>query len=145
MTAGAAAADPIASGEPDVSRTRLLILRIGFLIFVVPGFFVHPQWLIDPDLTRRGMLDCMLLGLWLMSFLGLRYPLQMLPILLFEYAWKLVWLIEFGLPKWLAGVRTSQLQEDMVLIGCFPILFGLIIPWGHVWRRYVRKPAERWH
>ena len=23
-------------------------------------------------------------------------------------------------------------------------LFGLIIPWGYVWRRYVKQPAERW-
>ena len=40
--------------------------------------------------------------------------LQMLPIEVFEFVWKTLWLLRFGLPQWLAGVRTPRLSEDMV-------------------------------
>jgi len=132
-------------GEHEVPLWRLYLLRAMFLVFVVGGFLVHVPWLIDdPDLTRRGMIDGMLAGLWALSFLGLRYPLKMLPIFLFEFVWKTIWLLAFGLPQWLAGRVDPQLSEDLLLIGAGPIVFGLIIPWGYVWRHYVREPAERW-
>ena len=131
-------------GENEVSLVRLYVLRAMFLLFAVAGFFVHPPWLIDPDPTARGMLDSMLAGLWVSSFFGLRYPLQMLPVFLFEFVWKTVWLVAFGLPQWLAGTGSPRLQEDIVLIGAGPVVFGLIIPWGYVWRHYFKEPAERW-
>ena len=132
-------------GGHEVSLARLYALRAMFLVFVVGGFLVHPQWLFDdPNLTRRGMIDGMTAGLWMLSFFGLRYPLQMLPIFLFEFVWKTVWLLAFGLPQWMAGRDEPQFNEDLWLIGLGPVVFGLIIPWGYVWRRYIRQPAERW-
>lgn len=130
--------------DSEVSLVRLYLLRGMFLVFAVGGFFVHPQWLVDPDPTARGMIDGMLAGLWVMSFFGLRYPLQMLPIFLFEFVWKTIWLLAFGLPQWMAGRVDPQLSEDLWLIGGGPILFGLIIPWGYVWRHYIKEPSERW-
>ena len=144
-------ASTIASAPPgapqrrdrEVSLVRLYVLRAMFLVFVVGGFISHPQWLLDPP-AARGMTHGMTAGLWAMSFFGLRYPLQMLPIFLFEFVWKTIWLFAFGLPQWMAGRVDPQLSEDLLLIGGGPILFGLIIPWGYVWRHYVREPAERW-
>ena len=130
--------------DREVPLWRLHVLRAMFLVFVVGGFIVHPQWLFSPSPTARGMIDGMTAGLWVMSFLGLRYPLRMLPIFLFEFVWKTIWLLAFGLPGWMAGRADPQFSEDLILIGLGPLVFGLIIPWGHVWRRYVRQPAERW-
>ena len=132
-------------GEHEVPLWRLYLLRAMFLVFVVGGFLVHVPWMIDePDLTRRGMLDGMLAGLWVLSFLGLRYPLRMLPIFLFEFVWKTIWLLCFGLPQWLAGRVDPQLSEDLLMIGAGPIVFGLIIPWGYVYRNYVAKAGSPW-
>ena len=142
--ASAAEAVPTLIGDADVPLWRLYVLRAGFLLFAVSGFFVHPQWLIEPSLTNRGMILAFTGGLWVMSFFGLRYPVQMLPIFLLEFVFKTMWLLRFGLPQWMAGVRTPQLQEDLILIGCPPIILALIIPWGYVWRRYVIQPSERW-
>ena len=130
--------------DSEVSLVRLSILRAMFLLFAVAGCFVHPQWLFDPDPTARGMIDSMLAGLWILSFFGLRYPLQLLPIFLFEFVWKTIWLLAFGLPQWLAGRVDPHLSEDLLLIGGGPIVFGLIVPWTYVWRHYIRDPAERW-
>ena len=129
----------------EVPLWRLHLLRAMFLVFVVGGFIVHPRWLLaDPDLTRRGMIDGMTAGLWLLSFLGLRYPLKMLPIFLFEFVWKTVWLLAFGLPGLIAGRADPQFGEDLILIGLGPLVFGLIIPWAYVWHHYVEAPADRW-
>ena len=130
--------------DRQVPLWRLHVLRAMFLVFAVGGFFVHPQWLFDPDPTRRGMIEGMLAGLWVLSFFGVRYPLQMLPIFLFEFVWKTIWLLAFGLPQWMSGVGSPRLSEDLISIGTGPILFGLIIPWGYVYRHYIRQPADRW-
>ena len=58
--------------------------------------------------------------------------------------WKMTWLPAFGLPQWMAGSTSQRLNDDLIGIGNGPILFGLISPWGYVWRHYVRAPAERW-
>lgn len=146
MASTAASASPSIwkRGEHEVSLARLYLLRAMFLLFAVAGFFVHPQWLLNPSPTARGMIDGMLAGLWVLSFLGLRYPLRMLPIFLFEFVWKTIWLLAFGLPQWMAEAGSPRLGEDLVMIGLGPVVFGLIIPWGHVWRRYFKAPAERW-
>ena len=143
-TAAPSSPDPNDKRDREVPLWRLHVLRAMFLVFVVGGFVAHSQWLIYPDPTRRGMLDGMLAGLWVMSFFGLRYPLQMLPIFLFEFAWKTLWLFRFGLPQWMAGRVDPQLNEDLILIGGGPIVFVLIIPWGYVWPHYVKQPAVRW-
>lgn len=131
--------------DTEVPLWRLYVLRGMCFLFAVAGLFVHLPWLLDdPDLTRRGMLDSMLVGLWIIASFGIRYPLQLLPIFLFEFVWKSVWLLAFGLPQWMAGRVDAQLSEDLWMIGLGPLVFGLIIPWGYVWRHYVREPAERW-
>lgn len=100
--------------------------------------------LIWPDPVGRGMITSILGGLCFMALLGIRYPLKMVPILLFEFVWKSIWLLRFGLPQWLAGTGSPRLGRDMFDIGLFPLVFALVIPWGYVWRHYVVAPTERW-
>jgi len=145
----ASTAEPASSGaesgrDREVPLWRLHVMRAVALVFVVSGFSNYLPGLIDPSPTARGMTNSMLGGLWLLAFLALRYPLLMLPIYLFEFVWKSIWLLAFGLPQWSAGRVDAQLGEDLWEIGLFPFVFALIIPWAYVWRHYVRAPAERW-
>ena len=86
----------------------------------------------------------MLGALWLLCCFGLRYPLQMLPILLFELAWKTIWVVDYGLPQRMAGVNTPVFKEDFTAIAYAPLLLIVVIPWGYVLRHYLKKPSERW-
>jgi hypothetical protein len=124
----------------EISRWRLHVMRATALFFAVSGFFSYPQMLIQASATDRGMIKAFLTGLWLMSFLVVRFPLKMLPIFLFEFAWKTVWLLAFGLPQWITGVGSPRLSEDLLGIGIPPILLAFVIPWGYVWRNYIKQP-----
>jgi len=128
----------------EVPLWRLYLLRAMFFVWAGAGLFMAVPPLINPAASARGMIESMFGGLWVMGILGLRYPLQMLPIFLFEFVWKTIWLLAFGLPQWLSGIASPRLTEDLLSIGNGPVLFGLIIPWRYVWRRYVRQPAEPW-
>ena len=131
-------------GEQEVSLARLYVIRLGALAGVISlGSDVLPA-LIWPDPVGRGMITSILGGLCLMALIAIRHPLKMVPILLFEFVWKLIWLLRFGLPQWLAGTGSPRLGEDLISIGLFPFVFALVIPWTYVWRHYVTAPAERW-
>jgi hypothetical protein len=79
-----------------------------------------------------------------LCLLGLRYPRQMLPLLLFEMAWKLIWMLSFGLPQWSSGQQPPTFAEDFFNIGFGVIIMPFVIPWGYVWRNYVRAAGDRW-
>jgi hypothetical protein len=145
MTLNAAAVSP-STAVPlgsEVSLVRLYVLRAMYLLLVIGGGIVFLPQLVGHEPTARGVIPSMLGGLWVLACFGLRYPLQLLPILLFELAWKTIWLIDYGLPQWRAGVNTTQFTEDFKAIGLGLILIP-IIPWGYVFRHYLKKPAARW-
>jgi hypothetical protein len=131
-------------GEGEVSLVRLYVLRATYLLLIVGiGGMVGPEILNHP-VTNRGVIAALLGGVGLLALLGLRYPLQMLPLLMFEFTWKVIWVAAYGVPQWSAGQLTPVTSEDLVntLVGV--ILMPLVIPWPYVWRHYVRAPAERW-
>jgi len=131
----------------DVSTLRLNLLRAAyFLISVGLAVFIWPLLLSrGPELPHMNGVVCALLGtVCLFAFVGLRYPLRMLPILLFELMWKVIWTALIGLPLWmdgkLVGDYASTMKDNMVGLVVLPLL----IPWGYVWRTYVKAPGERW-
>ncbi|HEX2250227.1 MAG TPA: hypothetical protein VHH32_07740 [Gemmatimonadales bacterium] len=130
-----------------VSLFRMYLLRATYLFIVVGlGFLIWPSLLNPPEHTEhmRGVVRSLLAGVSLLALLGLRYPLQMLPLLLFELVWKSIWMIAFGIPLRLAGeldAATRQTWNDCLIT---IVLFLLVIPWGYVLNNYVRKPGAPW-
>ena len=115
-----------------------------YLLLVIGGAIVFLPQLIGHEPTARGVIPSMLGGVWVLACFGLRYPLQMLPLLMFELAWKATWFFDFGLPQWISGQRPPTFGEDFFNIAMGVVLMPLVIPWGYVYRRYVRQPADRW-
>ncbi|HYU96961.1 MAG TPA: hypothetical protein VE989_12440 [Sphingomicrobium sp.] len=130
-------------GSEEVSLARLHLMRATALLGVW-GLFATMQALFVHDPLDRGVHKALIGGLWLMAVLAFRYPLKMVPILLFEMTWKLVWLLAFGLPQYWSGAGSPRLGEDLWSIGVFPFVCAIVIPWGYVWRHYLRAPGERW-
>src|SRR6202795_1255303 len=124
MTVTAATVSPSAAVpiESEVSLARLSVLRAMYLLGVIGGALVFLPQLIGHEPTARGVIPSMLAGMWLLACFGLRYPLQMLPILLFELVWKTIWLIDYGLPQWMSGASTAQFREDFKAIALAPAI-----------------------
>jgi hypothetical protein len=144
MPSTAAAAPLDRAAEAEVSLLRLYVLRATYLLLafgvgamVVPDIVSHP-------VASRGVIPSLLAAVSLLAFLGLRYPLELLPLLMFEFAWKSIWMIAYGLPQWSAGELPATFAEDFFNIGVGVVLMPLVIPWPYVWRRYFRRPGARW-
>lgn len=128
-----------------VSPLRLWVMRAFYLFMAVGiGTTVWPLIIGHPaDLPRMTGVALALLGtIGLLALLGLRYPLQMLPLLLFELIWKAVWLAAFALPRWLDGSLDEGMRTTMFETSLGAVLL-LVIPWRYVFHHYARKPAER--
>ena len=130
----------------DVSTLRLYLMRALYvLMFVGQGIIQAPQVLGDTTGMAfwHSIGSSMLFAMALLSALGIRYPLQMLPLLLFELAWKLVWLLAVALPKWSARTLDPATLESLPSI-LMVVIVPVVIPWRYVFANYVRKPGDRW-
>ena len=129
-----------------VSTARLHALRAMYLLVVVglgsvlwPGIVrPHHAWEL-----MQGTVNCMLAAFSLLCLLGLRYPLQMLPVLLWEALWKTIWLLLVPLPQWLHG-QVDPATAATAFECAFVILVYLAIPWRYMHAQYVLKPATPW-
>jgi hypothetical protein len=133
-----------APAHGEVSLLRLYVLRATYLLLVVGvGAMVLPP-LVSHEPTTRGVIPSLLGGVWVLAFFGLRYPLQMLPVLMFEFVWKTIWLLAFGLPQWSSGEVPPTFAEDFKAITAGVVLMPLVIPWGYVWRHYFKQRGDGW-
>ena len=130
----------------QVSLLRLYILRAMYLFIVVGlGTFLWPE-ILDPNRhweLMQGENSCMLAAFSIMSLIGIRYPLQMLPVLLWEVTWKTMWLILVPLPQLIAGHVDKALDPTIFAISMVVLVYAAI-PWGYVYQRYILARSERW-
>ena len=128
----------------EVSLARIYVLRATYLLLVIGlGGMIVPDVVSHPVISR-GVIPSLLGAVWVLAFVGLKYPLQMLPLLMFEFAWKSIWMVAYGLPQWSAGQLPPTFAEDSFNIGLGVILMPLVIPWGYVYRHYVKQSRARW-
>ena len=66
--------------------------------------------------------------------LGIRYPLQMLPLLFFELTWKSIWLLRVALPVWSADQMHARTWE--IVIECLIVILRVLIPWRYVFENF---------
>jgi hypothetical protein len=128
----------------EVSLARIYVLRATYLLLVIGlGAMIVPDVVSHPVISR-GVIPSLLGAVWVLAFVGLKYPLEMLPLLMFEFAWKSIWMVAYGLPQWSAGQLPPTFAEDSFNIGLGVILMPLVIPWGYVYRHYVKQSGARW-
>ena len=133
------------STATDLSVARLHLMRSGYLLMAVGLVLV--KWPLLPDAhglpLYEGVTLCLLTAMSLLAFVGLRHPVKLLPLLLLESAWKLIWLALVALPTAVSGDLDAATTD--VLFNCsFVVLILAVTPWGHVWSTYVAASGDRW-
>lgn len=130
--------------DEELMLFRSYLLRAVYaLIGVAEGVSVAPA-LFQHEPAARGVIPSLLVAMCLLDLIGIRYPRRMLPLLLFELAWKWIWFLAFGLPQYFSGQAPPTFAEDFKAITAGVVLMPLVIPWGYVWRNYVKRPGDRW-
>jgi hypothetical protein len=135
----------------EVSTFRLYLLRalyafiaLGLAIFKLAPAILHPENLSPQDSVVISFLGAFAL----LAVLGIRYPIKMLPLLFFEFTWKTIWVVAFGLPLLLSGGLDPNVSfgGTETLTNCLlgVVLVPLVTPWGYVFKHYVRAPGDRW-
>jgi hypothetical protein len=130
----------------QVSLWQLNLLRVGYLVMggglaVVkwPLLFNHGPWEL-----KEGTVECMLVAMSVLALMGLRYPLRMIPILLFEVAWKLIWLGVVALPLWLDNNELDGATREQTGAVLWVVIIIAVIPWRHVLAQFVMAPGDPW-
>ena len=127
----------------DVTLLRLYVLRSMYLLNVgLVGSGVVVQFLQrqQPWDQITGAAFSFWAALAVLSLVGIRYPLAMLPLLFVQLGYKTLWFPLAYLP-----LRAAGGSSDLALGFAIAIVLDIVvIPWPYVLAHYIRKPGDRW-
>lgn len=131
----------------EVSVVRLTVLRFYYALMAFGTMAVFwPELISHTDEwgIQAGAQYSLLGALTLLALLGLRYPLKMLPVIIYEFVWKALWFIFVAAPLWSHGRMTEDVWANVFACGLAIVLTPVIVPWRYFWQVYVTPPADRW-
>jgi hypothetical protein len=128
-----------------VHRINIYLLRLVFILM----FFVLGKDTWTHILTHQGtwepddaMAWCVWAGFATLAGLGILRPLKMLPILLLEIFYKVLWLIVVAYPLWSAGTLVGSSAEGTTSAFLWVLLPIVAVPWGYVFGNYFFGPKK---
>jgi hypothetical protein len=130
----------------DLPIWRLNLMRLGYAVIGVGLAVVKWPLVIGYDRSLplfEGVVAVLLTAMSLLAFLGLRYPVRLLPLLLFESLWKLIWLAVVALPAGIAG-DVDAAMSDVIFSCSLVVIIVAVVPWRYVWQRYVVAKGDAW-
>lgn len=130
----------------ELSLFRLYTLRLCYFILSAGlGVYYWPMVIHHTSefAIASGIQFSLLAGLGATALLGFRYPVQMIPLLLFEMIWKAIYLAAFALPLWRAHQITDAAAENIKAVSMV-VIFIPLIPWRYVFAQYVMQRGDRW-
>ena len=130
--------------EPDarhegVRRIRIHLLRTLYALMVF--MLGSTSW--TEVLTHRGAwepYEAVAWSIWAafatLAGLGILHPLKMLPILLLEIFYKVLWLIMVAYPLWSTNTLAGSPAEGIPSVFWPVIVVVAIVPWAYVLKHY---------
>jgi len=127
----------------EVSLPRLYVMRGMYLLnFALVGAGVCVQFIQRQAPWNQivGAAFSFWAALAVLSALGIRYPLAMLPLLFMQLLYKIFWF-----PLAYAPLRSAGRSSDLALGFAIAIVLDIIvIPWPFVFAHYFKKSGDRW-
>jgi len=129
-----------------VRPVNIYLLRLLYVLM----FFVLGQQTWTQILTHQGPWEpyeavawCVWTGFATLAVLGILRPLKMLPIVLLEIFYKVLWLGIVAYPLWVKGVLWGSPAEAITAPFLWVILPIVAMPWVYAFVNYVYKPGSR--
>jgi hypothetical protein len=123
-----------------VRRIHVYLLRLVYILM----FFVLGKETWTHILTHQGSWEPMNAMAWCvwsafatLAGLGIIRPLKMLPILLLEIFYKVLWLIVVAYPLWSKGMLADSPAQGMTSAFLWVLLPIVAVPWGYVFRKFL--------
>ncbi len=131
---------------PVALRTyRVNLMRAGYLLMAVG--LAATRWPLLAEAASlpayEGVVTALLTAMSLLAIVGLRYPIQMLPLLVFESLWKAIWLAVVAVPALTAGEMNADIARILSSVSLIVVILA-VTPWDLVWKRYVRAAGDPW-
>jgi hypothetical protein len=131
--------------QEGVRRISIYLLRLVYvLMFLVLG---KDTW--SHILTHQGPWQptsavawCVWTAFATLAGVGIIRPLKMLPILLLEIFYKVLWLTIVAYPLWSKGALAGSPAEDITSSFLWVILPIVAVPWGYVFVNYIYNPKR---
>jgi hypothetical protein len=133
--------------EPDYERyegvrpIQVFAMRVGYLLVLITVGNI--SW--SRILQHEGGWDPLVaaaVAMWAassaLSVFGLIHPLRWIPLFLFEIAYKSIWLVVVAYPLWSTHQLAGSPAEAMAYAFAAVIFPIVLMPWGYVWRTYLR-------
>ena len=132
-----------------VRLINIYLLRLLYcLIFIFVG---KDSWgFILTNIDSASPIEAVTWSVWasfsVMALLGIFKPLKMLPIIMLEILYKLIWLAVVALPLWQSNRLAGSSAEGLTYIFLFVVLPLVAVPWGYVFKTYIlpnSRPANK--
>jgi len=150
LTTAARDADAVNPGSSHARRLatwRVNVMRLGYMVMAIGLTLRKGPLFVDGTVAAlpvyEGVVAALLGTMALLAFLGLRYPVQLLPLLIFESGWKLIWLAAVAAPHLISGDMSTQMSSVLSSVSVVVVIL-VVTPWDYVWTRYVRTPGDPW-
>ena len=128
-----------------VRRINIYLLRLLFVLM----FFVLGKDTWTHVLTHKGawephdaMAWCVWTAFATLAGLGIFRPLKMLPILLLEIFYKVMWLLLVAYPLWSNGRLAGSPAESETSAFLWVILPIVAVPWGYVFVSFIYRTKK---
>jgi hypothetical protein len=128
-----------------VPRINIYLLRLLYVLM----FFVLGRETWTHILTHQGPWDpneavvwCVWTAFATLAGIGIIHPVKMLPIVLLEIFYKVLWLGLVAYPLWSHGMLAGSTAEGITAAFLWVPLPMVATPWGYVFATYFYKPAK---
>jgi len=132
--------------QSGISTARLYLLRFVYLLTaVVVGIGAWPQVVRHSGNAGDfigGIAFSIYAAYSLLMLLGVLIPLRMLPLVLLQLLYKLIWTVAIGIPQWRAG-HSNTVGGTIKFFAIIVALDLIAIPWPYVFDHYLRAAGRR--
>jgi hypothetical protein len=128
-----------------VRNINIYLLRLLYVLM----FFVLGRITWTHVLTHQGPWEptnavawCVWTAFATLAGIGIVRPVKMLPIVLLEIFYKMLWLILVAYPLWSAGTLAGSPAEEITSQFLWVLLPIVAVPWGYVLANYLYQPKK---